>query len=96
MEAIQNEGGQRNWSDWYQLQDNLGEARKKHFGIRNQEYNGYKKEIKIQNFSMQRRRKNCIDRLVNGQGIECRTLEKIEKEIAFSYYSLFTSPNPSH
>lgn len=46
-------------------------------------------------FTMQRRKRNSIEKLVTSQGVECITSDQIEQEITSSYHSLFTSSSPS-
>lgn len=47
-------------------------------------------------FVTQRRRRNCIDKLVNDQGVECVTKERIEQEITSHYHKLFQTSKPTH
>lgn len=47
-------------------------------------------------YTMQRRRKNSIAKLVTAQGVECNTSSQIEEEIIASYDQLFTSLQPSN
>lgn len=47
-------------------------------------------------FVSQRRRRNCIEKLVNDQGKDCITKELIEEEVTSSYHKLFQSSLPTH
>lgn len=77
----------RNWSEWRQLQHKLGEKYRKE-----EVYWCHKFKIQwlqegdqntkfFHAYASRKRRRNCIEKLVNTQGKECNTSELIEELI---------------
>lgn len=97
MEVSQLERGARNWSEWRQLQQELGEQYRKE-----EVYWCHKFKIQwlqegdqntkfFHAYAFRKRRRNCIEKLVNTQGNECNTSELIEELIAHKLLSIAVS-----
>lgn len=102
MEGLQQQGKDRNWAEWQQLQKDLEEEyRKKEIFWQQKSRIQWLKEgdrnIKFFHaHTLQRRKRNCIERLLTAQGMVYSTVEHIEKEVTSSYQSLFTTSHPAY
>ncbi|KAK6141083.1 hypothetical protein DH2020_025164 [Rehmannia glutinosa] len=71
---------------------------RKHIGVKSRGFVGLRKVTEIQKYfhasTIQRRKSNCIERLIRNDGSYCETVEEIEAEICDSYQQLFQSSSP--
>lgn len=102
MEAMQNAGGARDWMEWKKLQQELGKEYRKEEVYWSQKsrvqwlQDGDQNSKFFHAYTMNRRRRNCIERLINDQGVDCNTSALLEEEITTSYQKLFTSSEPTN
>lgn len=86
MEELQVEGMTRNWKLWKQLKKDLDEEYKKEeiFWQQKSRVQWLREGDRNTNFfhahTMQKRKKNCIERLIDDQGKECKTAAQLEEK----------------
>lgn len=100
MEAMQVQGGSRDWQKWNQLKCLLNEAYKEEeeFWSRKATVTWLKEGEKNTKFfhavTNERRKRNKIEVIVDEQGKECRAAEDIAGEIRQYFEKLFTTSHP--